>query len=119
MWRNCSIIDKMDGSAWVPHVGTVKKNCLWEIKMARITVEDCLDNVDNRFELVLTATKRARQIANGAEPLVEESNDKPTVIALREIAEGFINAERVDVIQAEIETAEAFDFGAEEDELTP
>jgi DNA-directed RNA polymerase subunit omega len=87
--------------------------------MARITVEDCLDNVDNRFELVLTATKRARQIANGAEPLVEEENDKPTVIALREIAEGFIDAERVDVIQAEIETAEAFDFGAEEDELTP
>ena len=87
--------------------------------MARITVEDCLDNVDNRFELVLTATKRARQIGNGAEPLVEEENDKPTVIALREIAEGFIDSERVDVIQAEIETAEAFDFDAEEDELTP
>ena len=87
--------------------------------MARITVEDCLDNVDNRFELVLTATKRARQIGNGAEPLVDEENDKPTVIALREIAEGFIDSERVDVIQAEIETAEAFDFDAEEDELTP
>ena len=87
--------------------------------MARITVEDCLDNVDNRFELVLTATKRARQIGNGAEPLVEEENDKPTVIALREIAEGFINAERVDVIQAEIEAAEVFDFNTEEDELTP
>lgn len=87
--------------------------------MARITVEDCLENVDNRFELVLTATKRARQIGNGAEPLVEEENDKPTVIALREIADGFIDAERVDVIQAEIEAAEAFDFQAEEDELTP
>lgn len=88
--------------------------------MARITVEDCLDNVDNRFELVLTATKRARQIANGAEPLVEEDNDKPTVIALREIAGGFINAERVDIIQAEIEAAEAFDLHREEDEdLTP
>ena len=87
--------------------------------MARITVEDCLDNVDNRFELVLTATKRARQIANGAEPLVEEENDKPTVIALREIAEGAINAELVDIIQAEIEAAEAFDFTQEDDDLTP
>jgi len=87
--------------------------------MARITVEDCLDNVDNRFELVLTATKRARQIANGADPLVEEENDKPTVIALREIAEGLITAERVDVIQAEIETAEAFDLRPEDDDLTP
>ena len=87
--------------------------------MARITVEDCLDNVDNRFELVLTATKRARQISNGAEPLVEEENDKPTVIALREIAEGSINAELVDIIQAEIEAAEAFDFTPEDDDLTP
>ncbi len=87
--------------------------------MARITVEDCLDNVDNRFELVLTATKRARQIANGAEPLVEEENDKPTVIALREIAEGSINAELVDIIQAETEAAEAFDFTPEDDDLTP
>ena len=87
--------------------------------MARITVEDCLDNVDNRFELVLTATKRARQIANGADPLVDEENDKPTVIALREIAEGFINAERVDLIQAELEAAEAFDLQPEEDDLAP
>ncbi len=87
--------------------------------MARITVEDCLDNVDNRFELVLTATKRARQIANGAEPMVEVENDKPTVIALREIAEGSINAELVDIIQAEIEAAEAFDFTPEDDDLTP
>ncbi len=87
--------------------------------MARITVEDCLDNVDNRFELVLTATKRARQIANGADPLVEEENDKPTVIALREIAEGLISAELVDIIQAEIEAAEAFDLHAEDDDLTP
>lgn len=58
--------------------------------MARITVEDCLDNVDNRFQLVLVATKRARQISDGAEPLVEVDNDKPTVVALREIAEGLI-----------------------------
>ena len=63
--------------------------------MARITVEDCLDNVDNRFELVLLATKRARQIARGSEPLVEELNDKSTVIALREIAEGEITAEKL------------------------
>lgn len=55
--------------------------------MARITVEDCLEVVDNRFELVLMATKRARQVAKGAQPLVEMSNDKPTVVALREIAE--------------------------------
>jgi DNA-directed RNA polymerase subunit omega len=54
--------------------------------MARITVEDCLAVVDNRFELVLMATKRARQLANGADPLVDASNDKPTVLALREIA---------------------------------
>jgi DNA-directed RNA polymerase subunit omega len=87
--------------------------------MARITVEDCLDNVDNRFELVLTATKRARQIANGADPLVEEENDKPTVIALREIAEGLINADRVDLIQAEIEAAQAFALQPEDDDLTP
>jgi DNA-directed RNA polymerase subunit omega len=87
--------------------------------MARITVEDCLENIDNRFEMVLTATKRARQIANGADPMVEEENDKPTVIALREIAEGLVDPERVDVIQAEIEAAEAFDNRLEEDELTP
>nr|NIR82155.1 DNA-directed RNA polymerase subunit omega [Gammaproteobacteria bacterium]NIV75693.1 DNA-directed RNA polymerase subunit omega [Gammaproteobacteria bacterium] len=49
--------------------------------MARITVEDCLDKVENRFELVLIATKRARQLALGAEPQVEWDNDKPTVVA--------------------------------------
>jgi len=58
--------------------------------MARVTVEDCLDHVDNRFELVLLATKRARQLVNGVEPLVPWENDKPTVVALREIAEGLI-----------------------------
>ncbi len=59
--------------------------------MARITVEDCLDNVENRFELVLVATKRARQLATtGAEPVVPWENDKPTVVALREIAIGHI-----------------------------
>lgn len=59
--------------------------------MARLTVEDCLDNVENRFELVLVASQRARQIAMGADPLVPEDNDKPTVIALREIAENLVN----------------------------
>ena len=58
--------------------------------MARVTIEDCLDNVDNRFQLVLTAAKRARQINMGADPLVPLENDKATVIALREIAEGAI-----------------------------
>ena len=70
--------------------------------MARVTVEDCLKNVSNRFELVMVATKRARQIANGQEPLVEEENDKPTVIALREIAEGKIGPEILDEVTAAI-----------------
>jgi len=61
--------------------------------MARVTVEDCLENVANRFELVLVSSKRARQIASGKEPMVDEENDKPTVIALREIAEGFVTAD--------------------------
>ncbi|AJQ92212.1 DNA-directed RNA polymerase subunit omega [Gynuella sunshinyii] len=61
--------------------------------MARVTVEDCLENVDNRFELIMVGAKRARQLANeGADPLVAEENDKATVIALREIAAGKINA---------------------------
>ncbi len=58
--------------------------------MARITVEDCLDNIENIFEMVLVAAKRARRIAHGADPMVELENDKPTVLALREIAEGHI-----------------------------
>ncbi len=60
--------------------------------MARVTVEDCLDNVENRFQLVLIASKRARQIATGGkDPFVEWENDKPTVVALREIAEGYVD----------------------------
>lgn len=55
--------------------------------MARITVEDCVDKINNRFELVLKATERARQLGDGAEPFVEWDGDKPTVVALREIAE--------------------------------
>ena len=61
--------------------------------MARITVQDCSQNVDNLFDMVIIAAKRARRLANGAEPLVERENDKPTVIALREIAAGLINEE--------------------------
>ena len=58
--------------------------------MARITVEDCLENIDTIFEMVLVAAKRARRIAHGADPMVELENDKPTVLALREIADGLV-----------------------------
>lgn len=68
--------------------------------MARTTVEDCLDNVENRFQLVLIAAKRARQIQMGADPLVPVDNDKPSVIALREIADGLIDASILDVSNA-------------------
>ena len=61
--------------------------------MARITVEDCLEKVDNRFHLVRVASKRARQIMNGKEPTLEWDNDKATVVALREIAAGNITEE--------------------------
>ncbi|MFO8025170.1 DNA-directed RNA polymerase subunit omega [Thiohalophilus sp.] len=60
--------------------------------MARVTVEDCLENLENRFELVLVSARRARQIANGRETMVEPGNDKPTVVALREISEGLVDA---------------------------
>ena len=76
--------------------------------MARITVEDCLDNVDNRFELVMVSRKRARQIqAEGKDPLVEADNDKPTVIALREIADGQVDADiLIDKPRGELEALE-------------
>ncbi len=62
--------------------------------MARITVEDCLQHVDNRFELVMVGSKRARQIAiEGRPPLVDAENDKPTVLALREIEQGLVTAD--------------------------
>ncbi|ABC32961.1 MULTISPECIES: DNA-directed RNA polymerase subunit omega [Hahella] len=65
--------------------------------MARVTVEDCLDHVDNRFELVMLASKRARQISQyGKDPKVEWENDKPTVVALREIAAGLITSEMLE-----------------------
>jgi len=81
--------------------------------MARVTVEDCLENVANRFELVMVASKRARQIATGGkDPLVEEESDKPTVIALREIADGLVSPDiliREDEIEAEEELAEVME----------
>ena len=63
--------------------------------MARLTVEDCLEKVGNRYELTLLASKRARQLSMGAEALIEEDSDKPTVIALREIAEGLVTPENI------------------------
>jgi DNA-directed RNA polymerase subunit omega len=68
--------------------------------MARITVEDCLEHVENRFDLVLLAARRARQISQGSEPLVPAENDKPTVIALREIAENLVNNATMDEMEA-------------------
>ena len=65
--------------------------------MARVTVEDCLEKLDNRFELVLVASKRSRQLQTGGkEPRVAWENDKPTVVALREIAEGYVTRDSVD-----------------------
>jgi DNA-directed RNA polymerase subunit omega len=63
--------------------------------MARVTVEDCLEKVENRFELVLVAAKRARQLGNGAEPTLAWENDKPTVVALRELAENNVDPETI------------------------
>ena len=71
--------------------------------MARITVEDCLQNVDNLFDLVLLAAKRSRQLANGAEARVDWENDKPTVVALREIADGQVGIELLDEPEPEPE----------------
>ncbi len=71
--------------------------------MARVTVEDCLKNVKNRFELVIIASRRARQLMRGKEAKVEWDNDKATVVALREIAEGHTNFETPS--QEEQETA--------------
>ncbi len=72
--------------------------------MARVTVEDCLENVDNRFELVLLAAKRARQLDQGQDPLIDWETDKSTVVALREIAEGLVSRDLLkDKVQQEID----------------
>jgi DNA-directed RNA polymerase subunit omega len=81
--------------------------------MARLTVEDCLPMVGNRFDLVLLASRRARQLANGAEALVEADNDKPTVIALREIAAGLMTEEILDELEARERAAEEFELAVE------
>jgi DNA-directed RNA polymerase subunit omega len=71
--------------------------------MARITVEDCLEHVNNRFDLVLLGTKRARQLAGGVEPMLPWQNDKPTVMALREIAEGVLSPDAIAAAEREEE----------------
>ena len=87
--------------------------------MARVTVEDCLDNVENRFELVLVAAKRTRQLMLGADPLVPEDRDKLTVIALREIAEGMITRSILEEQEIDLEKelfGEAEELGGEAEE---
>ena len=84
--------------------------------MARITVEDCLDHVENRFELVLVGAKRARQLAvESREPMGAEENDKPTVIALREIEEGFVTPDILTEIEQDFEIVAAEDAMALDD----
>jgi DNA-directed RNA polymerase subunit omega len=83
--------------------------------MARITVEDCLANIPNRFELVLMASKRARQLAHGADPLLPQSDDKPTVLALREIAANKVSnalLDAVDKLERERAEREALEWAA-------
>jgi DNA-directed RNA polymerase subunit omega len=88
--------------------------------MARVTVEDCLEKVENRFELVLVATKRARQIANGKEPLVDWENDKPTVVALRELADGLIDPKELDEPETtEEDMLSGVEITAEDMEMVP
>jgi len=87
--------------------------------MARITVEDCLQVVDNRFELVMMAAKRARQLANGVDPQLDnsESDDKPTVLALREIAARAIDTDYIDAVEKaerERKEREAMEWAAAE-----
>ncbi|WP_330924553.1 DNA-directed RNA polymerase subunit omega [Candidatus Sororendozoicomonas aggregata] len=82
--------------------------------MARVTVEDCLDHVDNRFELVMVASKRARQLTiGGKDPKLAWENDKPTVMALREIAEGLVTARNVDESNLNDDEASLFLSGVE------
>lgn len=96
--------------------------------MARVTVEDCLKNVKNRFELVLIAARRARQIMRGQDPKVDWDNDKPTVVALREIAEGYVNIapdvpehrhSKVEIITQPIDLGHDLDEEEGEAELGP
>ncbi|MCL4116749.1 UNVERIFIED_CONTAM: hypothetical protein GTU68_035426 [Idotea baltica] len=82
--------------------------------MARVTIEDCLNHVDNRFELVMLATKRSRQLATGGkEPKIARDNDKPTVLALREIAEGKMSYAIMEQDKA-LENEALFSFSTDE-----
>lgn len=63
-----------------------------DLKMARITIEDCLTKVDNRFELVILAAERTKQLLKGSQPLIDDPENKPAVVALREVAEGKVRA---------------------------
>ena len=84
--------------------------------MARITVEDCAEKVENMFQLVLVTAKRARQLTNGAEPKVAWENDKPTVVALREVAEGHITESILEERDEPVENL--LEVGQEESSLT-
>ena len=66
--------------------------------MARLTVEDCLENIENRYDLVLLASKRTRQLIMGSDPLIEDQSNKPTVMALREIAAGVVTYANIEAI---------------------
>ena len=79
--------------------------------MARLTVEDCLEHIHNRYDLVLLAARRARQISLGSDPMVEEEGDKPTVIALREIAEGLVTPENIGTIARPVPQEDSADMG--------
>ncbi len=85
--------------------------------MARITVEDCLNHVDNRFELVMVSSKRARQLSiGGKQPFVSWENDKPTVVALREIEKGLIDAS---ILDEKPDTDDFLDLDALENNVDP
>lgn len=80
--------------------------------MARITVEDCLEKIPNLFQLVLVAAKRARQLANGAHPMVDWENDKVTVVSLREIADGYVTEDILTQRDKPVEDILAADLAA-------
>ncbi|MBT8063146.1 MAG: DNA-directed RNA polymerase subunit omega, partial [Gammaproteobacteria bacterium] len=84
--------------------------------MARITVEDCLARIPNLFDLVLTASKRSRRLANGAEAMVDWENDKPTVVALREIAAGHVNTDILEETEQQQALEAVFEGGGENNE---
>lgn len=87
--------------------------------MARVTVEDCLEHMDNRFQLVLVATRRTRQLMNGAESMLPREHDKPTVLALREIAAGLVSTAILDdPVELTLETEEAPAADGEQGEST-